>query len=294
MSAKVEAVPGGESSEQMLQPKARRPRALEICHGERGQLEVTVSPETLRMYAYGLFGLLVLTCFALTKGFADVDYDKTRIFRIFGYNNVCVYLDYPPAIHVAGYMWVLFLVPWCGYLGTFWIRARAKSAAGLLPERAMRCFTWLTFFEANSAFYFIHVFVNGPEISGLSMHMHPFTIFIVSIFTMSLKEAWYFIVCEELTPREKLYVRVAVAVHLALMVNKVITQINAMLYSQGRHLWKPDHPTARVVGRVLDPLWTLFVILVPVFSAFALQLKIADRVRVNFEFVERTRKDSGV
>ena len=52
MSAKVEAVPGGESSEQMLQPKARRQRALEIRHGERGQLEVTVSPETLRKRAF--------------------------------------------------------------------------------------------------------------------------------------------------------------------------------------------------------------------------------------------------
>ena len=72
---------------------------------------IIVSPELLRLSGYLLFGLLLLVCIVLTVAFAEIP-EETELKKAFGYNNICVFLDYPPAAWVGPTLWVMFLVPW--------------------------------------------------------------------------------------------------------------------------------------------------------------------------------------
>ena len=68
-----------------------------------------VSVEHLRLYTYVSFVLLVVTGMVLTKAFAHVDMQTTLLVRMYGYNNVCVWFDFPPATYVLPILWVVTL-----------------------------------------------------------------------------------------------------------------------------------------------------------------------------------------
>ena len=65
-----------------------------------------ISPEAYRISSFMLFGLILFVCVILIKAFADVP-ENTDLKRAFGYNNACVYLDYPPAAQIAPTLWIL-------------------------------------------------------------------------------------------------------------------------------------------------------------------------------------------
>jgi len=254
--------------------------------------KMSVSPEELRLLAYGWFALNLIVGLALTKLFADLP-ERTVVFDIFAYDNVCIFFDYPPATYVLPSMWVIFLIPYGLYLVTWWLRARNCHRQGKLPSLPFRVITCLTIFELLSAVYFSQIFANRPyELKGgvlhehstmdeklvaVRMHMTPFTIFIVSLFTLSLRNAYYFTNFEELKSWECKVMWLFTAVLFLVTVQKVLTQAHA---SSGSPLWKSNARGAMKMGRIMDPVWTLMATVIPMVATWAVELQVGDRVQI--------------
>jgi len=245
--------------------------------------QLVVSPERLRVIAYVCFSMLVAVGVVLTTLFADVVPEETVIYSVYGYNNICINFDYPPATYVVPTMWCVFLVPWIGYILTFWLRAGVRRDEGRLSALAYRAMSVFSFFEVACALYFIQVFVSKPydssdPIFGLAMHQHPFTIFIVSIFTMSLKCVWYFWSTGKLNATQKVTHFVFIVLLFGMTLAKVTTEINAIT---GGPLWVPNSPTATAVGGLADKFWTVLATIVPALVTYFVELPGADAFHIS-------------
>lgn len=244
--------------------------------------EFELSPERFRLYAYATFAAVIGTSIVLTKNFADLP-EETIIKKVFGYNNVCVYFDYPPASYVVPPMWVMFLLLWLCYGVTWSIRVGMKRDAGLLSKCASNTMQALTVFECISALYSIMVHVNKPflekdHVFGLAMHMHPFTIFVVALFTNSLKNVWYLCALNKISRVQQISSWCFLVVFFALSLQKVVTQINAMF--EGGLLWVPNHESYLLFGSISDKLWTVVVFIVPATYTGLVELKITETIKI--------------
>jgi len=251
--------------------------------------KLVISPEKFRVIAYTCFGVLVGTGILLTKFFANMP-EETVIHSVYGYDNICINFDYPPATYVVPTMWCVFLVPWVGYILTFWLRASIRLDEGKLSATAYYTMSGFSVFEVLCALYFIQVFVSKPHdhpdpIYGLTMHQHPFTIFIVSIFTMSFKSAWYFSSLGKLSSMQKFTAYSFIVLLFAMTVQKVTIEINAMA---GGPLWVPSSETAMIVGSLADKLWTVLATVVPALVTYFVELKDADSFHVSLVLVPST------
>lgn len=156
-----------------------------------------VSPEAYRMCAFMLIGVMFLVCIILSVAFADIP-ENTELIQSFGYNNVCVYLDYPPASNVAPTLWIFFLVPWTIYsiswIARVWSRVTPR---GPVSECTYRLLQAVTGMELIFGAHFVQVFANKPhELEhplGLKLHSYPYMLLIISLWTMSFKTVWWFV-----------------------------------------------------------------------------------------------------
>lgn len=244
--------------------------------------EFELSPERFRLYAYATFAAVIGTSIVLTKNFADLP-EETIIKKVFGYNNVCVYFDYPPASYVVPPMWAMFILLWLCYGVTWSMRVGMKRDAGLLSKCASNTMQALTVFECISALYSIMVHVSKPflekdHVLGLAMHMHPFTIFIVALFTNSLKNVWYLCALNKISRVQQISSWCFLVVFFALSLQKVVTQINAMF--EGGLLWVPNHESYLLFGSISDKLWTVVVFIVPATYTGLVELKITETIKI--------------
>ena len=242
-----------------------------------------LSPEFLRISSFLLFGVLVGICIVLTKLFGEIPED-TEIKRAFGYNNICIYMDYPPASWVAPTLWIGFLMPWMSYSLAFSVRLQAAPASA----SAKRVLRFLTYFELFCAAQFVQVFANKPHDlpypMGLKMHTYPFTLFVVALWIMSCKNVWWFVNYEQMNTvrRLRLYAWAFEAVYFVVSASKVLLHVNFFLDSA---FFLSNSSGAIVFGRVVDVLFMLCAsVLVPAL-AWMLQYRVGDRLEVELKVV---------
>lgn len=80
--------------------------------------------------------------------FAGVDMDTTLLKRMYGYNNICVYLDFAPASIVLPTLWQVVLLLFGGFLITSDLRHRSEELAGNLSTKMRQTLTKMMVFEA--------------------------------------------------------------------------------------------------------------------------------------------------
>lgn len=78
--------------------------------------DISFVVEELRLAGYAAFWVLVLTGAVLTRLYGHVDMHDTVLTRVFGYNNICVFFDYPPATYVLPFLWAITLAMLLCYL----------------------------------------------------------------------------------------------------------------------------------------------------------------------------------
>ena len=266
-------------------------------HDDDTLLRFTVSPELLRIGAFVSFAVLVVVAVVLTRAFADVP-EQTVIALIFGYDNICIFFDYVPATYVVPTLWMFVAGFFLSYIFTFWLRSKLAMKRKLLSPVAYRTFSVLSAFEAFCTVYFIQVFVNPPYgPGGLTMHMTPFTLFIIEIWTMSLKSVWYFHVCEGwMTLAHKIVGWMHVAALGIVTVYKVLVQANASYASdhggpESGFAWVTNSTTAQAVGGPLDKLWTVWAAVVIGLATWFVELKYGDRVELVMSNIAVTSED---
>ena len=69
---------------------------------------LTIVVEKLRLLGYAGFWVVVLVGIVLTKFVARIDLEETLLVEVFGYNNICVYFDHPPATYVLPFLWAVY------------------------------------------------------------------------------------------------------------------------------------------------------------------------------------------
>jgi len=237
-----------------------------------------LSPEAYHLSSFILFGALILICVILTVAFTDIP-ENTEIVRAFGYNNVCVYLDYPPAAHIAPTLWIFFLVPWMGYSLLWLTRCRSRVQPQGPVSSHVYCFLQVcTAFEVFSAAHFVQCFANKPHDlpypRGLKMHTYPFTLLVIALWIMSCKSAWWFTNHEwDGSRRLKAAVWLFEGVYFFVTLGKVLIHVNFFLDDA---LWVANQ--AVIFGKLVDAAFMVSATLVVPFATWLVQYRDGDRI----------------
>ena len=84
--------------------------------------------EGLGWYFYITFALFLSLAIIISKTSADIDYDNTPLMEWFGYNNICVYIDYPPVNKFSASLWILVMLWGLAYSISRTIRAAQEHS----------------------------------------------------------------------------------------------------------------------------------------------------------------------
>lgn len=113
--------------------------------------------------------------------------------EVFGYNNICVYFDYPPANYVLPVLWAFTLVFLLAYLAAQWLHMRSDMAQGLISKRVYRGITAMNVFEAFTLIAFSTIFAVSPEGWDRTLYIHtaPFFLLQFGMVSLAISNTWY-------------------------------------------------------------------------------------------------------
>uniref|UniRef100_A0A7S3PBZ0 Uncharacterized protein n=1 Tax=Aplanochytrium stocchinoi TaxID=215587 RepID=A0A7S3PBZ0_9STRA len=128
----------------------------------------SINIELLRFYGYLGFWITVIMGIFLTRVFSDKPADdETILYKVFGFNNICVNFDYAPSTYVLPAFWACTLIVWMFYFAAVFLRLNASVAAGHLDKNSYRWIRFFYFFTACSFTYFSMIFAIVPEIRNI-------------------------------------------------------------------------------------------------------------------------------
>jgi len=232
--------------------------------------DITFVVEKIRLVGYIGFWMVVLTGIFLTKMFGNVDLQNTILMKVFGYNNICVYFDYPPSTYVLPWLWAVTLVLLLCYMTAHWLQMRAEVQQGVLAANIYRLLSGLKLFEAFTMVAFSTSFAVHPEGRDRTLYIHTVPFFLLQIGLVSLAmsntlhgiKSGYWKRLELPTwfePAAKAYV-----VIFALVVCfKIPAAINAMAGG----LWWEQTTTFTGIAHVFDLLFLLCAAIIPIVKA---------------------------
>jgi hypothetical protein len=153
-----------------------------------GSLDKSLSfvVEKLRLRGYAGFWVVVVTGVILTRFFSSVDMEHTLLHQVFGYNNICVYFDYPPSNYVLPFLWAITLVLLLMYIAAHWLHMRAEVQQGTLSLPLYRTLAGLKAFEAFTLVSFSTIFAVSPEGWDRTLYIHTAPFFLLQLGMVSL------------------------------------------------------------------------------------------------------------
>jgi hypothetical protein len=226
--------------------------------------------EKIRLLGYAGFWVVVLAGYLITMAFGHIDLHNTLLTQVFGYNNLCVFFDFPPATFVLPFLWAITLVFLLGYILAHWLQMRTEARNRALSRRIYRLLSGMKLFEAFTFVAFSTIFAVQPEAWDHTLYIHTAPFFLLQIGLVSLAfsntlhglksgywkrlalPAWF-------EPAAKCYVIV-----FALVVCfKIPAAINAMAGS----LWWPQTETFKSVAHGFDLLFLVCAAIIPLVKA---------------------------
>lgn len=239
--------------------------------------------EKLRLAGYAGFWVIVITGIAITRLYSGIDLENTLLMEVFGYNNICVYFDYPPATYILPLLWGVTLVCLLGYLVAHWLQMKAEMQEGLISRRLYRFLSALKLFEGFTMVSFSTIFAVQPEAWNHTLYIHTAPFFLLQIGLVSLamsntihgiKSGYW----EQLglpswfAPGAKLYV-----VLFALVVCfKIPAATNAMMGSP----WWEQTTTFMSIARLFDISFLICAAVIPMLKALYFVLAKGEKLEV--------------
>lgn len=248
-----------------------------------GHGDISFVVEELRLAGYGAFWVLVLAGVVLTRVYGHVDMHDTVLTRVFGYNNICVFFDYPPATYVLPFLWAITLAMLLCYLAAQWLQMRAEVEQGALSPRLYRLLTRLKLFEATMLAAFSTIFAVQPDDWDHTLFIHTAPFFMLQIGLVSLAASntvhgiktgyWSSLALPSwFIPGAKVYVAALVVI----VCLKIPLAINAMAGGT----WWENTPTVAGVAHVVDVLFLIAAAIVPMLKAAYFVWGRRDRLKV--------------
>ena len=148
--------------------------------------EIRLVVEKLRLMGYASFWCVVMTGYLLTRLFSDLDLQDSHLMHVFGYNNICVYFDYPPSTYVLPMLWAFTLVILLIYIVTHWLHMKAELKLGRLTPGLYKTLSGLKAFEAIALISFSTSFAVSPEDHNHTMFVHTLPFFLLQLGLVSL------------------------------------------------------------------------------------------------------------
>jgi len=140
--------------------------------------------ELIYCLAYTSFAVTMAVAMVLTKslsGLTQEDLDNSLLKQHFGYNTLCIYLGFPPAIYVAPAFWAASLVLWTLATVFTYFRSYDHFKAGEMTELAHKVVRTCSVLEILGYIFFATCFAAQPSSEfELKVHTLPFTGFLVA------------------------------------------------------------------------------------------------------------------
>ena len=229
---------------------------------EKKTITWTISPETIRIYAYLNFWLLVLVGWWLTTHHSHVNLQDNLLKDLIGFNSICVYFDHPPSNYVLPAIWAINYLFLMSYAYTSWLRVHQKFLLGEAKSQNYWLFTICTGIEVVSFSIFTTIFAVGPD-ESLLVHMLPFTGLVLGLSILSIKNFFYYNMTIEFTRFEFRFAIVLTIVHLIASIVKLVFHFN-ILFGELLFLTHDHVFIHRFVG---GSIWMLTAAIIPIFTA---------------------------
>jgi len=226
--------------------------------------------EKIRLFGYIGFWVIVVTGVTLTKVFGRIDLDDTLLTKVFGYNNICVYFDYPPATYILPLLWAITLVFLLGYIVAHWLQMRTEVQNGLLSRSMYRLLSSLKLFEASTMVAFSTIFAVQPDGWNHTLYIHtvPFFLLQIGLVSLAMSNTLHGITSGywrrlELPSWFESAAKVYVVVFALVVCFKIPVAINAMAGSR----WWLQTATFIKVAQFVDVLFLLSAAVIPMATA---------------------------
>ena len=232
---------------------------------------ILVQPEAFRMLFYFTFICLIGLGYFVSTNFSETfSADENPVILLFGNNNVCIYFDFPPFTYFSAFLY--------GIIMMFLLAFEALDMIRVLDCYYMdkvfgKCFLSFyiscTIYEVLTIYNFLQIFATQPDVN-VYVHVMPFILIIVALWTLALKRYLYFVITRNTNHTifenhkyidylGRLYV-IGLGVTIAIKIPFMIINL------WGGYLWKrPGYKWTPLLTGTVDQIFTVLVIVVPLF-----------------------------
>jgi hypothetical protein len=152
---------------------------------------LTFNPEILRIASYLALIAILVVGLIITKTLVHVDPQTTVLYKLFGFNHACNYLDHEPSRTVSAMLLPLWEVPFVAYVIFNFLRIQDAYRENKVPRHTFVIAAVLLPIELLLTVWFRIVFVWSPEVNFLN-HYIPYIGFQVLLFLVSFENVLYF------------------------------------------------------------------------------------------------------
>ncbi len=241
---------------------------------------LTFNPEILRTISYVGLIIILLVGAILTETLVDVDPHTTAIYKLFGFNHPCNWLDHEPSRTVSAMLLPLWEVPFIFYIIFDFLRiqdAYRKKEAPLYVYIVSAIFLPI---EILLAVWFRIVFVWNPEVNFL-YHYLPYIGFQFLLFLVAFENVLYFYAMKALPFKNSRPLALAYLITLfAVTVGYTVVGISSALGHPILDL--VNDPGQRLLVRSLMNFYTFLIIPIPLIVS-VWELKRSPNHKLSFE-----------
>lgn len=241
---------------------------------------LTFNPEILRIISYVSLIIILLVGAILTETLVDVDPHTTAIYKLFGFNHSCNWLDHEPSRTVSAMLLPLWEVPFLFYLIFNFLRIQDAYKENKAPRYAYVVSGIFLPIEILLTVWFRIVFVWSPEVSFL-YHYLPYIGFQFLLFMVAFENALYFYAMKALPFKNSRFMAISYLVVLFLVT--LAYTVIGLSSAFGHPILDLIHdPGQRLLFRSLTNFYTVLVLPVPIILSI-LELKRSPKHKLSFE-----------
>ena len=222
-----------------------------------------IFPEDFRIAAYLFLWLSCALGLYITSAYGDPSvFQDNAIKSIWGYNNLCVVFDYPPATYILPTLWGFNLLLFIAYVLSNWVRTRLHFIANPKIKTFYKFSSIVALIEIAGFCYASTIFAVSPE-DKLILHSFPFATMVTVLSMVAFRNGLYYFYQTGLSSAEIRLAQIYLTFHLIISILYVGSLINGLF---GDPFYNSIQNIAYngIVGRV----WFITGMIFPIYFGF--------------------------
>ena len=261
--------------------------------GKERTINIFLVKEMIRFWFYVYFTFILALGFIITALFAEEGY-KNAVPLLSGSVNLCIYLDFPPAIYVLpGFYAVWPIIVFLFVVASIfraWISKMESKISGL----SLRLYTFALVYFLLAVLNVAITFAIQPDLKNLPeswiIHTLPFTNLILAVLLLQIAMTWFNVQVAWVDLKEAKWLEYLnyfiLAIIVLTSVIKITQHINTFgclkLGEGGKVLdngwmWSVNSKIIGQVCQVADIIWVIFALVIPMCQSGYMSLRICDQ-----------------